>query len=115
MKTAIFWKTPTRLIVFSEKSTVKTSLNIADYSGAHIEMWEKVRKKYPALAFYEYDDFPRGRLVWNANENKYYFYADKNILNDLDAVNAILEQIGINKKEYPILFSKDSHYKTSFS
>ena len=63
MKTAIFWKTPNHTIVLSEESPIEPPLNIADYSGSHVQMWENVKRQYPDLALTEYDEFPRGRLI----------------------------------------------------
>ena len=112
MKTAVFWKTPARVIVFSEDSPVEPPLNIADYSGSHIEKWKHVRQKYPDLSAYEYEDFPRGRLIWDDNKKAYFFYADEKILSDAGAVDAVLSQIGLSRQEYAFHFCRDPHYRT---
>lgn len=112
MKTAIFWKTPARIIVFSEDSTVEPPLNIADYSGSHVQIWESVRTQYPDLALTEYDEFPRGRLIWDDNKATYFFYADEKILSDPVAVQTVLEKTGILPDEFTVRLCRDPHYRT---
>ena len=112
MKTAIFWKTPARIIVFSENSTVEPPLNIADYSGSHVQMWKSVRTQYPDLALIEYDEFPRGRLIWDDNKATYFFYADEKILSDPVAVQTVLEKTGILPDKFTVRLCRDPHYRT---
>ena len=111
METAIFWKTPAHLIVYDEDSAVEPPLNMADYSGSHIEKWADAQKKHPDLKWYEYDDFPRGRLIWDDNGKAYYFYADKRFLNDAALIDAVLRQIGTSRADYPFHFQNDSRYR----
>ena len=112
MKTAIFWKTSNHTIVFSEESPVEPPLNIADYSGSHVQTWEDVKRRYPDLALTEYDEFPRGRLIWDDSKATYFFYADIKILSDSDAVQTILQTIGISPEDFTIRFCRDPHYRT---
>ena len=112
MKTAIFWKTPARIIVFSEDSPVEPPLNIADYSGSHVQMWKSVRTQYPDLALTEYDEFPRGRLIWDDNKATYFFYADEKILSDPVAVQTVLEKAGILPDKFTVRLCRDPHYRT---
>ena len=112
MKTAIFWKTPAHIIVFDEDSSVGPQLNIADYSGSHVQMWESARTQYPDLALTEYDEFPRGRLIWDDNKATYFFYADSKILSDPTAVQSILQQIGVSPEKFTVRLCRDPHYRT---
>ena len=112
MKTAIFWKTPARVIVFDEDSAIEQSLNIADYSGSHVQMWESVRRQYPDLALTEYDEFPRGRLIWDDNKATYFFYADSKILSDPTAVQTVLEKAGVSPDKFTVRLCRDPHYRT---
>ena len=112
MKTAIFWKTPARVIVFDEDSAIEPPLNIADYSGSHVQMWKSVRTQYPDLALTEYDEFPRGRLIWDDNKATYFFYADDKILSDPTAVQTVLRETGVSTDNFTVRLCRDPHYKT---
>ncbi|MBR1777273.1 MAG: hypothetical protein IJ752_01645 [Alphaproteobacteria bacterium] len=112
MKTAIFWKMAQGVFVFGEDSPVEPPLNMADYSGSHVEKWEELRRTNPDLAGYECENFPRGRLIWDDNQKAYFFYADEKILSDSMAVNAVLNQLGLSRKDYVFHFCRDPHYKT---
>ena len=112
MKTAIFWKTPAHIIVFDEDSAIEPPLNIADHSGSHVQMWETVRKQYPDLALSEYDEFPRGRLIWDDNKATYFFYADEKILSDPAAVQTVLEKAGVSSDKFTVRLCRDPHYRT---
>lgn len=112
MKTAIFWKTPARIIVFSEDSAIEPPLNIADYSGGHVQVWETVRRQYPDLASSEYDEFPRGCLIWDDNKATYFFYADDKILSDPTAVQTVLQETGVSADEFAVRLCRDPHDRT---
>ncbi|MCH4024851.1 MAG: hypothetical protein LKG96_07745 [Acetobacter fabarum] len=82
------------------------------WSG-HYDFWEKIRtqKKTPLVSrvplWSEYEEWPRGRVIFNKNHNQFVVYADRKILTDM------------GKKEISLVFSlpseqtvfrRDGHY-----
>ena len=71
-----------------------------NYPQSHMEIWDKYYyKKYHV----DFDYFPRGRVVYNIKENKYYVYHDK-CIKDLSNI------VGTEDKE-KIEIREDFHYQ----
>ncbi|GBQ72071.1 hypothetical protein [Acetobacter lovaniensis] len=82
------------------------------WSG-HYDFWEKIRTQKKTLLvsrvplWSEYEEWPRGRVIFNKNHNQFVVYADRKILTDM------------GKKEISLVFSlpsgqtvfrRDGHY-----
>lgn len=66
-------------------------------------------EKYNLSIKTDYGLFPRGRVLYLLNENKYIIYADKCILNELKMKRTILLKYNLTNEEYE--FREDEHYK----
>jgi hypothetical protein len=82
----------------------------------HYEVWEGWRVLGPArlrriglppeIAFYEYEHFPRGRVVNNQTAEQFVIYADLRLQNALD-VEEIVRLLGLGER--PRLLKSDDH------
>ncbi len=86
----------------------------------HYEFWEGLRSEgapalkargYPAwLHQYEYEEFPRGRVVYNMPNDLFIVYIDQK-LNKRHFINQIVEKFQIKMRIYSIEF--DFHYQST--
>ncbi len=84
----------------------------------HYELWERWRKLgarrlaglgLPArIAASEYDEHPRGRVVYERPPNRFVIYADRR-LQELDTIEAIRRAFGL--LEAKVAVRSDPHYR----
>lgn len=86
----IFWRVANILVI--DRSTLEEAEAYGDcitHARGHYECWQKWRalggtglatKGYPAaIASTEYDEWPRGRIVYEAPANRFVLYADRRL------------------------------------
>ena len=85
----------------------------------HYEVWEQWRKDArndrSALAFLiatdEYEEWPRGRIVYSSPHDRFVLYADAQILSRPDLLAIIHERFGLRADRTQMTQPKrDSHY-----
>jgi hypothetical protein len=108
-RVGIFWVVGGRLVIDS------TPLNEAEayadfkiHSGDHISMWEKFQQKGIAPRDMEYEDAPRGRVMYNAKTKRFSLLADRCILKDKKLVQEIMTALGLTKTTE---IRTDEHYR----
>ena len=77
----------------------------------HVKYWPQFQKRLPALRHLEYQDVPRGRVLFMRPTKKYHVYMDK-VLHYLKTKRALLK-----KFELPLRttrFLMDAHYTTDW-
>lgn len=75
--------------------------NFLNYKESHFDIWNKYYyKKYNV----DFDYYPRGRVIYNIEEECFYIYIDKCLINKMDE---FLKQY--SNKNYKLL--KDFHYQ----
>jgi hypothetical protein len=88
----------------------------------HYEAWEQWRKNArndrSGLAFLiatdEYEEWPRGRIVYSSPHDHFVLYADAQILSRPDLLTIIHEKFGLPADRTQITQTKrDSHYVSS--
>jgi hypothetical protein len=79
----------------------------------HYEVWEKWRKAGggPAIAASEYEEWPRGRIVYDRERYRFILYADQQILRDPALMNAIRERFGLAMDRTDQKW--DDHYRST--
>ncbi len=89
------------------------------YPGAHFDVWEGWRRLRPAglrkrglptmIASYEYEHFPRGRLVYETVPRRFVLYTDRRLQRP-----AIIDQLrqSFGLVEAAVIVRSDSHYRT---
>jgi hypothetical protein len=85
----------------------------------HYDVWSKWQKLNAktlaeqdipeAVAYHEYEEFPRGRIVYNTKTHQFIIYADRklqrpNVINDITALFAI--------SPGTFVVRSDAHYRT---
>jgi hypothetical protein len=66
---------------------------------AHIKLWEELQQDGSVQADDEYDEWARGRVVYNTVQEKFYLYADPCILSEQQYVDAIVESCGLSNEQ----------------
>ena len=75
----------------------------------HVKYWPQFQKLHPELRSLEYQDVPRGRVLFMKPGRKFHVYMDK-VLHNSKTKRALLEEF-----ELPVSrtkFLKDAHYTT---
>lgn len=86
----------------------------------HFDVWEAWRRLghgglakrgFPkAIAWHEYEDFPRGRVVYHRQTERFIIYADRALQSDA-MVDRLLEAFRIPRLACDV--RSDAHYRTS--
>ncbi|MDI9849511.1 hypothetical protein QM467_15755 [Rhodoblastus sp. 17X3] len=117
----IFWMiltaTGTRLLAAScPLSEAEPYGDCRTYGPGHYEIWGNWRRSRAleptvrAVACdYEYEDWPRGRIVFDAPADHFVLYADRKLMNDA-AIKEICERFNIRPKRVSV--AGDPHYRS---
>ena len=114
---SIFWYIPefgdAGLLNFTTKYTdvlVPDELSVVTSEFDHVSLWEDIIKVETDLSFFEYDDFPRGRV--NLNIGKIPFealiLASPKILQNIKVMSQIKKECNINHLK--VECKRDNHY-----
>ena len=110
MNIGIFWYWNNFVIGISHNSNIEDadSLGLIDSPYTHIEYWHELQKKYPELLHYEYEEIPRGRVIFNTKQGVQIIYLDETLLykSKVDRIYSFFKTSKENSKLY-----KDPHYK----
>jgi len=107
----IFWLIKGKVIIYS------ASLNDAEDCGdfkihprSHEEVWSVLQKSSDAPTDVEYEEAPRGRVMYDTKTQRFTLLDDRCILRDRDAVRKIKQRMHLPKNT---TISGDSHYQCS--
>ncbi|MDD4832878.1 MAG: MBL fold metallo-hydrolase [Clostridia bacterium] len=105
--TGIFWVIEEKIIF--KKHYVETNgfpqiKNWLDYPLSHYTVWYKFYSKFYPNA--DFATFPRGRIIYKINQNKFFLYADKCI--KTDKIIEIIKLFNLENENYEI--KTDEHY-----
>ena len=108
-KLGIFWLFENRLIFHC------TPLDSAERYGdcltspvSHIDHWTELQRRRDVPREVEYEEHPRGRVVFNVNNQEFTVYADRCILQRRDAVSKIIAEAGLPED---VKIATDEHYR----
>ena len=107
----------------------KTPLSAAELYGdflthpvGHYDFWESLRRKGPrglkaaglpgTPAWYEYEEFPRGRVVYSRVNSRFTVYVDAR-LSTAEILEEIIRTFGLSGTDYVV--DGDPHYRSSQS
>ncbi len=106
----IFWLFRDRLILDA------TPLSKAELYGSalghptsHIDHWTRLQRTRAVPAEIEYEEPPRGRVVYDQREQRFHLLADKCILGRRDAVTRIMEAMHLPPDK--TTEGRDEHYR----
>jgi hypothetical protein len=115
----IFWRVNDVLII--DRSTLDEAEPYGEcitHAAGHYERWQQWQELgemrlasagYPdCIAWTEYDQCPRGRIVYETPVRRFVLYADRR-LQKLDVIDALKTAFGLNEAE--VIVRSDSHYR----
>lgn len=82
MKIGIFWFYKNQVFGVSHQFDINSSdsLGMIDSPYNHVSYWNELRDKFSELRNIEYDEVPRGRVIFDKNKNILIIYLDKKLL-----------------------------------
>ena len=89
-------------------SLVKPIKGFIDSDLAHYKVWEEIKSQHPKLYLYEYEDIPRGRVVYDVVHDKFLVYCYKKIVKNKFHRSLIVDRFALEDKV--ISFHEDEHY-----
>ena len=109
----IFWCYRWQVIAKSIPVTDATcdSLGRVDTAFSHLTEWETNRiylPRHKMLLGTEYQQFPRGRVIYDTHQETFSLFADKSIITDTPLRLKVLEQFRLLK--YSRIWRSDPHY-----
>lgn len=111
MMIGIFWYFENKIIGIAHDSNQsdQDSLGLIDSSYTHVKFWETLKQNSLNLQEFEYEEIPRGRVIYNFKTRKIYVYMDAKLFK-----KSIAKQISefFNLDFDSVLWMKDPHYKT---
>ena len=115
----IFWLYQNTIVAKSllAKNVNADSLGLRDVAFQHIDVWENERiymPTFPELIGSEYQEFPRGRVIYSNKKNKFIIYADRACLTE-QVKKEILFRFNLQqvREENRVTYRLDPHYRTS--
>lgn len=109
-RVGIFWLADGKLIFDATPvSSAEVYGDCLGHAKSHLEYWTGLQRAGIIPADFEYEDLPRGRIVFNMRSRQYIVYADKCILEKLNIVRKILHDFGLH--EDGTVLSSDEHYR----
>ena len=114
----IFWRIENLLLVDrSDLSAAEPYGDSLTHAEGHYDQWERWRSQGPrrlaelgypgAIITSQYDDWPRGRVVYGRRADRFIIYADRR-LHSAQTVEVILTAFGLRGQDWQLL--TDAHY-----
>ena len=108
----IFWLIDGKPIIDSTPlSEAEDYGDFRTYPRSHIDVWEQWRLGGRVPGESEYEEFPRGRVMFNTKTRRFTLLADKCILKDKSMVSTIMAAMNLPGKNTDK--GTDSHYRCS--
>jgi hypothetical protein len=106
----VFWIYDNQIFCETQNiNDIKPINGFIDSDLAHYQVWNKVKNQHPKFYLFEYEDIPRGRIVYDIENEQFIIYCNKDILKQKISKKLILEKFQLlNKKA---IFIEDEHYK----
>lgn len=127
-RVGIFWgirssaSASKKFVIVTDETTLDSAEpydKFLTHPRGHYDVWEtwqrlgvsglKRRRLPEAIAWREYEDFPRGRIVFDTQAARFTVYADKRLQNE-EAMSDILATFGLTDASYVI--ESDAHYRS---
>lgn len=107
---AVFWYYKGKFVGDEAMMNSQDTVQYGDYlqvDSDHFVIWPKYRKELGLPSRIEYDEIPRGRVMFNTRIHKFVVVGSKAIVDNDDARDALISHYGL-----PIttVFENDEHY-----
>ena len=106
----IFWVIDGKAVILGEPlSEAESWGEFKNYSQGHDREWSRFLQRNGIVSRdSEYDDYPRGRVVYNTVTGSFNLFADKCILNDKSMLKQVLAELHLPSQTKT---ESDPHYK----
>lgn len=106
----VFWIYKSQIYAKSiQIDKVKPIRGFIDSDFAHYQEWSEISIQNKDFYLYEYEDIPRGRVVYDIEENQFIIYCNEIILKKEISKRLILEKFQILNENS--IFKEDEHYR----
>ncbi|ENU33879.1 hypothetical protein [Acinetobacter parvus] len=111
MKIGIFWYDKNQVIGIAHNFVLSDvdSLGLIDSSYTHVEYWEILRYQFDHLKYLEYEEMPRGRVIFNIKMNQTIVYMDAKLFKKPIA-QKVASFFDLDFEQ--VKWKKDPHYYT---
>jgi len=108
----IFWLFEDRLII--DSTPLSTAVPYGDcltYAGGHIDVWTILQNQGAVPSLLEYEEPPRGRVVYDRRHERFVLFADRCILKRKQALRRIMAAMHLPSGKTDTI--TDAHYRCS--
>ena len=106
----VFWIYDNRIFLETQKIIDLKPINgYIDSDLAHYEVWDSVKYQHSKFFLFEYEDVPRGRVIYDVKNKRFVVYCNPYILQNKTEIKLILE--GFQLSNMNSIFIEDEHYK----
>ncbi|MEO2069603.1 MAG: hypothetical protein ABGX27_08880 [Desulfurobacteriaceae bacterium] len=74
----------------------------------HFTYWDEFILRYPQLRLLEYDEIPRGRVVYNKRKKRFVILSSKKVLNNKNLIESVCQFYNL-KEDVELRW--DEHYE----
>ncbi len=74
----------------------------------HVTYWPTIQRQRPGLRHYEYEQVPRGRVIYSTREDQFVVLGSKAFIASSKEKDAVIKQF--NLQGQTVRFRSDSHY-----
>ncbi len=105
----VFWIFENKVFFKTQRlEDIKSINGFKDSDLSHYQVWNTVKSQHPRFYLYEYEEIPRGRVVYDIEENRFIIYCNENTLQDKISKKLILKKYKILNRNST--FKEDEHY-----
>ena len=106
----ILWLVDGNLVIDSTALTMAEDYGTFKvHPGNHCSVWEKLQQGRAVPADVEYEEFPRGRVMYDTTARRFSLLADRCILKNKGVVRNIISKMNLPSKNTDV--GADSHYR----
>ena len=108
-KVGIFWLVGNRLVLASTPlDKAESNVEFRNFPASHVKFWEKLQRDGKVPRDVEYEDAPRGRVVYNTRTRQFTLFADRCISRSKRLVARIVYKLNLPKDTK---VRHDEHYR----
>lgn len=104
----IFWLYENKCYIKTQKlENIQTINGYKDSDLSHYKEWDSIKLQNSKFYIYEYEEIPRGRVVYDCEQDQFIIYANKNLINPLNQ-QLVCDAFNLEIKKSVML--EDEHY-----
>ena len=108
-KIGIFWIYKEEILAgMKSLRVIRAVCGMKDTDFEHYRLWSEFQKARHELRCFEYEDIPRGRIVYSEKENAFILYLGKEMAGNKGIVEKIVSRFDL--KNLNVRVCTDEHY-----